>query len=275
MAQIVAAYVMPHDPIMFTHPEAPAEDVRARVAAAYGEIARRIGALGATAAIVVGTDHYILFGPQCLPQMLIGVGDVEGPIEKLPGLPRGPIENHEPMAEAILAGGFADGFDWTVSRALTVDHSISIPYQLAIQPNSGVRTVPIYLACGVRPMIDKARAFALGASIGRAIAAMHSDDRVVIIGSGGISHWVGTAEMGTINPRFDGMVLDCVERNDAASLIGLSDALIEREAGNGALEIRTFLCAMGAVGRAKGEVIAYEPVPEWVTGLGFAELRAV
>lgn len=275
MARIAAAYVMPHDPIMFTAPEAPAADVRQRVTDAYAEIARRIAALGATTAIVIGTDHYILFGPHCLPQLLIGVGDVEGPIERLPGLDRRPIANNEKLATAILAQGFADGFDWTTSRVLTVDHSIAIPYQLTLRAQPGIRTVPVYLACGVDPKIHKARAFAVGQSIARAVAAFPDDERVVVIGSGGISHWVGTTEMGRVNPEFDAMVLDRVRANDPASLIALDDAAIERDGGNGALEIRTFLCAMGAIGaNAQGEVIAYEPVPEWVTGLGFAELRA-
>jgi protocatechuate 4,5-dioxygenase beta chain len=45
------------------------------------------------------------------------------------------------------------------------------------------------------------------------------------------------------------------------------------EAGNGALEIRNFLCMMGALPGGRGEVIAYEHGKEWVTGLGFAEFR--
>jgi protocatechuate 4,5-dioxygenase beta chain len=38
------------------------------------------------------------------------------------------------------------------------------------------------------------------------------------------------------------------------------------------MEIRNFACAMAAVPGARGEIIAYEPVPEWVTGLGFLQL---
>ena len=45
-------------------------------------------------------------------------------------------------------------------------------------------------------------------------------------------------------------------------------------AGNGALEIRNFVCMMGALGDGRGEVIAYEHGPEWVTGLGFAQVFA-
>jgi protocatechuate 4,5-dioxygenase beta chain len=44
-----------------------------------------------------------------------------------------------------------------------------------------------------------------------------------------------------------------------------------RTAGT-ALEIRQLLCAMEAT-EGDGRVIAYEPWPGGVTGLGFAELR--
>ena len=55
----------------------------------------------------------------------------------------------------------------------------------------------------------------------------------------------------------------------------MPDAEILKQGGNGALEVRNFLCAMGALGPGvTGEVIAYEAVPAWITGLGFAELKA-
>ena len=45
------------------------------------------------------------------------------------------------------------------------------------------------------------------------------------------------------------------------------------EGGNGALEIRNFVAALCALPGSDGEVIAYYPVPEWITGLGFVELH--
>ena len=38
--------------------------------------------------------------------------------------------------------------------------------------------------------------------------------------------------------------------------------------------IRQWAVAMGAMPGARGEVIDYAPVPEWVTGLGFVQLFA-
>ncbi len=41
---------------------------------------------------------------------------------------------------------------------------------------------------------------------------------------------------------------------------------IERDGGNGGQEIRNWIALMGAVPGRKGELLAYEPVEEWITG---------
>ena len=43
---------------------------------------------------------------------------------------------------------------------------------------------------------------------------------------------------------------------------------IERDGGNGGQEIRNWMALLGAVPGWKGEVLAYEPVDEWITGCG-------
>ncbi|MQB46110.1 MEMO1 family protein [Rhizobium sp. ICMP 5592] len=274
MAKLVGGFVVPHDPVMFAAPEAPSEAERKRVYDAYAHTAARIIELDATTAVIIGCDHYILFGTHCLPQYIIGTGEIDGPLDQLPGLKRGPIKANPELARHIAQSGFDNGFDFAVGRVMTVDHSIAIPHKLMVLPNEGMKTVPIMLAAGVDPYLPKRRAFQLGQLIGKAIASFPSEERVVVIGSGGISHWVGDENSGKINPDFDHMVLDAVVAGDSERLIALEDAYILEHGGNGAMEIRTFICAMGAMGEMKGEVIAYEPVKEWITGLGFAELKA-
>jgi len=46
-----------------------------------------------------------------------------------------------------------------------------------------------------------------------------------------------------------------------------------RSAGNGAAEIRNWLIAAEAVGGRGAEVIAYEPVASWVTGIALCEVK--
>lgn len=271
MAEIVGGFLMPHDPLILQAPDAaPAAD-RDAVLAAFEEIRERIAALGATTAIVVGADHYVLFGPGCLPSYLIGVGDLQGPLERLPGVPRGRVPGRPDLARRIRDHGVAEGFDWAVAKTLDLDHSIMLPRHFCLSDEAAV--VPVYLASGVQPLLPKARAHALGRSIGAAVRAFPGPDRVVVIGSGGISHWVGMAEMGRVNPAFDRQVMQWVADGDAQSLIDMSDADIVAQGGNGALEVRNFLCAMGAMGEGvRGRVVGYVPSREWITGLGFIEL---
>ncbi len=274
MAEIVGGFLVPHNPIMFFSPDAPDETARQVVHDAYADFARRIGALQADTAIVIGCDHYILYGTECLPPYVISAGEIDGPVDQLPGLKRAPIASHPDLGLHILHEGQKTGFDWTVGRSMAVDHSVAIPHHYMIKPNTGMRTVAVMLGCGVDPYLPMQRAYALGEHIAGAVRTYPGDERVVVIGSGGISHHVGSARMGEVNPVFDRMVLDAITAGDKETLIGLSDERILEEGGNGAMEIRTFACAMGALNASGGTVTAYEPIPEWITGMGFVELEA-
>ncbi len=80
--------------------------------------------------------------------------------------------------------------------------------------------------------------------------------------------------MGKVDAEFDQEILQHGVNGDLKALCSYSNEEILRRGGNGAMEIRTFAVAMAAVPNATGEIVAYEPVPEWVTGLGFLELIA-
>lgn len=275
MGTIVGGFVLPHEPGLFFSPRDPAKPELEDIHAAYDAVRDRIGALEATTVIVIGADHYVLFSPQCLPSFLIGIGDVTGPYEKFPGVAQDEIPNNRPLAQHILHHGRANGFDWAASKSLRVDHSVGLPGRVCALPNSTVKgVIPVYLASGVEPLIPIRRAYQLGGAIRAAVEAFDEDERVVVIGSGGISHWVGMSRMGDHNESFDRMVLDCVVRGDPEPLLALTDAEIVEQAGNGGLEIRNLVCAMGAMPGNTGSLIAYHDRPEWVAGLGFAEIHA-
>ena len=278
MGKIVGGFLVPHDPVMFVAPEAPQEAVAQRMWGAFATCAQRLAQLNATSVVIIGADHYMLFGTGCLPQYLIGTGDIDGPIDALPGLRRGVIPDSQKLASFIAEHGKDNGFDWAVGRAFTVDHAVAIPNQLIVEPvraqGQRIGTIPVYLASGVDPFIKMQRAIALGGAIKAAIEASPEDERVVVIGSGGISHWVGVPEMGKVNEVFDREIMDYAVRGDLAGMGALTDEYILANGGNGGMEIRQWACAMGAMPGAKGEIIDYAAVPEWVTGLGFVQLHA-
>jgi protocatechuate 4,5-dioxygenase beta chain len=272
MATIVGGFICPHAPHIFSHRGAGNPAQEQKVYDAFTHISDRIAVLEADTVIMIGSDHYILFGTTCLPQMLICTGEASGPIERFEACPPYELNLDTALAKHLYSYGQDNGVDWAVSKSLVVDHAIAVPHTLAVRPNPNVKVVPVYINSGVAPGISKARAFRLGRQIREAVEAYPTDERVVVIGTGGISHWVGSAQMGRINPDFDQLVVDAEISGDAQKLIDLTDAYIIENGGEGAMEIRNHIVAMGAIPNQKAKLIFYEPVKEWITGMGFLEL---
>lgn len=271
MADIVAGFMMPHDPLMTAIPEAPSVEQREDCMRAYSHIVEKLRLRNVDTAIVIGSDHYSLNGPKCIPRAMIGVGDVEGPIEAWLGLERKQVATNQTLATHIASYGFENGVDWAVSKSLSFDHAIAIPYHFVCEP-ANLRTIPVYINAGFDPIISSKRAFEIGQSIGAAIRAFPGAGRVAIFGTGGLSHWPGTAGMGNVNETWDRQVLGHVAKGDAQSLIDMRDEDTLAEAGNGGLEIKNWICAMGALSPCEYEIIAYQPVREWIAGCGYAEM---
>lgn len=277
MAEIVGGFLVPHDPVMFVAPDAPPAEQAQAVWQAYETCAQRLVEMDASTVIIIGNDHYMLFGTTCLPQYCIATGHTEGPLDQLPGLKKQEIPNNEELARFISAQGKTCGFDWSEARSFTTDHAFSIPYQLIVKRASEIKgetiqAIPIYIASAVDPFISKERCIELGRHLHEAIQAYPGAEKVALIGSGGISHWVGTKESGRVNSEFDRQIIDYCCAMNVADLAQLSDEYVLENGGNGAMEIRNFICAMQAVNGSKGHLIEYQPVPQWVTGLGFIEL---
>ncbi len=75
-----------------------------------------------------------------------------------------------------------------------------------------------------------------------------------------------------ISPEFDDRILDLFAVGKAGELAGYTSAAIEAEAGNGAQELRTWLMMAAMMDYIPAERIAYESIPEWLTGMGVVVL---
>lgn len=273
MASLVGAFCVPHIPLIASQPEVAGKKQLKRVMDTFAHIRDRLTELRVDTAIIIGDDHYTAFGPHCLPNMLIGIGEVEGPHEDWLKNKRAPIANNQPLAQHIMRYGFDHGFDWAVAKSLTIDHSVFIPYLKIVKDLPDVKMIPVYIAAGVVPLIRPRRCVELGGMIRDAVAAYEGGDRVAIIGTGGLSHWVGMTEMGDVNEEFDHAILDMIKRRDIDALTALSDEYVVKAAGNGALEYRNWLVAIGAAKDYELELLLYEPIHPWVTGTAMVELK--
>jgi 2,3-dihydroxyphenylpropionate 1,2-dioxygenase len=75
-----------------------------------------------------------------------------------------------------------------------------------------------------------------------------------------------------VNTAFDRAFLELVEGGQLGALLQRSGDNLLADAGNGGQEIRTWIAMTAALGNAPGRILAYEDIPEWLTGMAVAVL---
>ncbi len=269
MAEIVAAALASHAPLITGRPDIAKPEQRERFHAGYRELARRLGAARPDLLVLFVNDHLQNFAYDNLPAFCVGLaGRYAAPGPGSAGLlriaPRS-IPGDPESAMRLLEAGLAAGFDFAYSYEIESWDELSVPLHF-LTPGGEVPIVPLYTNCAAPPLPTPRRCRAVGAFVGDFVRDLAAPARVALVATGGLSHWVGTPETGRINPDFDQRVLDHVARGDVEPLARLTAEEIERDGGNGGQEIRNWIALLGAVPGWKGEVLAYEPVREWITG---------
>jgi hypothetical protein len=269
VAEIVAAALTSHAPLITGRTEIARPEQRDRLHAGFHEIHRRLAAARPDLLVAFVNDHLQNFTYSNLPAFCIGLAasyDAPGPgSARLMGIPPRRLSGAPEWGLALLESGLGQGFDFAYSYEIESWDELSVPLHF-LDPAGKIPVTPVYTNCGAPPLPTPRRCHQVGAFVGAFIRSRPAGERVALLGTGGISHWVGTPETGRINPDFDHRVLDHVARADIEPLLRLTWEDIERDAGNGGQELRNWLAVLGAVPGWKGEVLAYEPVPEWITG---------
>jgi hypothetical protein len=269
MSEIVAAALTSHAPLITGKPEVGRPEQRERLYAGFRELGRRLAAARPDLLVMFVNDHLQNFPYSNLPAFCVGLApDYDAPSpggSRLMRIPARKVKGAPDFGGALLEAGLEAGFDLAYSYEIESWDELSVPLSF-LTPGGEIPVSPIYTNCGAPPLPTPRRCHALGGFVGDFIRARPGTERVALVATGGISHWVGTPETGRINPDWDQRILDHVARADVAALTRLSWAEIERDGGNGGQEIRNWIALLGAVPGWKGEVLAYEPVAEWITG---------
>ena len=269
MAEIVGAALTAHAPLITGKPEVSKPEQRDRLYAGFREAGRRLHAARPDLLVMFVNDHLQNFAYDNLPAFCIGLaGSYEAPSEggaAFMRIPARTLHGNPEWAMALLEAGLAAGIDFAYSHDIESWDELSVPLHF-LMPDGEVPLVTVYTNCAAPPLPTPRRCHQVGAFVGDFIRARPSGERVALVATGGISHWVGTPETGRINPEFDLRVLDHVARGDIEPLTRLTWEEIERDGGNGGQEIRNWIALLGAVPGWKGDVLAYEGVAEWITG---------
>ena len=107
----------------------------------------------------------------------------------------------------------------------------------------------------------------LGKAIKKAVESWDEDLKVVIFGTGGMSHQIQGKRAGLINKEFDKRFLDGLTR-DPEALVKIQPLEYLRDAGNEAIELVMWLMMRGALGDKVDEVYRFYHVPASSTGVG-------
>ena len=205
MGKIVGAFTSGHTALMIRRYQAADPEQAKRVMDGFQEIRRRVSEARPDALLVVATDHLKTFFLNNIPTFCLGVGDEcrawgEG------GVPKYRIPVHKKLARAVLEGCIEGGFDLAYSEEMPLDHSFMTPLHF-IRPEMDIPIIPLFQNHAVKPLPTPRRCYQLGAMIREAVEKRGDGAKVVMLGTGGLSHWVGRPEMGTINADFDRRVL--------------------------------------------------------------------
>jgi protocatechuate 4,5-dioxygenase beta chain len=104
------------------------------------------------------------------------------------------------MAQSIIL----DEFDLTIVNAMEVDHGLTVPLSLAFgQPEAWpCPVIPLAVNVVQYPPPTGNRCLNLGKAIRKAVESFDEDLRVVVFGTGGMSHQLQAERAGLINPEF-------------------------------------------------------------------------
>jgi len=111
------------------------------------------------------------------------------------------------------------------------------------------------------------RCFNLGKAIRKAVESWPGDERVVIFGTGGMSHQLQGERAGLVNAPWDTKFLDAIV-NDPAAQAKVPHVNYLREAGSEGVELVMWLIMRGALGENVTEIYRSLYVPTSNTSNG-------
>lgn len=302
MTQIVGLVAMSHSPFANLLPPADPARPGGTFLADADRVARAVARLAPDAVVVIGPDHFHANFYDVMPPFVVGVEEAIGFGDF--GSREGPLPVAGPLAWSVRDGLADAGFDVSLSYSLTVDHGVVQSYEM-ITAGTDIPLVPVVVNTAAPPLPSMDRCVWLGRALGEAIRGSGYPGRVLLVASGGLSHWLpsndprdpsvagerrqgvihgrkdarafaaareprvramGGDPDGRVNAVWDGWFLKQLSAADLAPVTALGDDGLEDQAGSGGHEIRTWLIGQAAVGLPLVWT-SYEPVPEWLTGM--------
>ncbi len=199
------------------------------------------------AMVVFYNDHMNRFFFDAYPTFAIGVGDRHPLADEGWGKRDFPeLPGHSTLAWHITERLIADEFDPTVCQEIAIDHGILSILPLLCDTPWPVPVIPFAVNVIQHPLPSARRCWRLGQAMRRAVESFPEALRVVVVGTGGLSHQLHGERFGFVNPEWDNRFLDLVE-SDPLALTGYSHRELMALGGAESVEMIMWLSMRGAL----------------------------
>lgn len=255
--------------------------------AGFGRVRALIDAYDPELVILVGPDHLRCFDAVVPAAAVVASATAGGDAGSPAGTYRVPGELALECAQALLDRGI----DVAVARDVVLDHGFGLAAADLLGGIDARPVLPLFVNCADPPLAPLRRAIEIGVGLGDWLERV--EQRILLVASGGLSHAPPSLALGDrtlseeqrrhlnvthaaeaaerIDPDWDRAFLTALAEPDPFALAAFGDDLAER-AGVGANEVRTWALVRAAAGHPL-DTVAYEAVPEWITGMGVAVSR--
>jgi hypothetical protein len=235
--------------------------------AAIGKLRDHVAALRPDVLILVGDDQHENLIDDNMPPFTIFMGKEAEASLSLRYLNQSKSENRtkysidSKIAEALLNGLMEEGFDPSYSRQTRYAGGLGHAFARVLKfvsPEANYKVIPVMINTYYPPSPSPQRCVKFGQALARVLRQIPGAERVVIVGSGGLSHT-------KIDEDLDAGFMRALQQNDLTYMAQMPAAdLVE-----GTSEIRNWIVTAAAADSC-GTMVDYYPLYRTATGVGCA-----
>lgn len=251
-----------------------AEPLWAPLFEGYGPAKRWLAEAAPDVMIVFYNDHMNRFFFDAYPTFALGVGEVHPHADEGWGRRNFPdLAGDSAFGWHIARSLVADEFDPTICQEISIDHGILSILPLLWDAPWPAPIIPFAVNVIQHPLPTARRLWRLGQAMRRAVESYPKDLKVVVMGTGGMSHQLHGERFGFMNPEWDNRFLDLLE-GDPLTLTGYTHHQYMEWGGAESVEMIMWLAMRAALGQRVRRVHRnyYAPL---ITGYGLVVLENI
>lgn len=192
-----------HSPLMeFASPQEQRKEQVVRDT--FAKLAEEVKAYDPTLIITFGPDHFNGFFYDLMPSFCVGIrataaGDWDY------GKEHPELNVPEATALQLVRRVLDEGVDVAYSYRMQADHGVTQPLHFLCDGQlNRYPTIPIFINGAAAPMPTTKRTLALGRAVGQFIQSLNlENERILILGTGGLSHDPPTPQMGSVPAKVE------------------------------------------------------------------------